>query len=103
MAKAKVRMLFDKTEIIVSYKDGNSHLTENLQYSDITTIRIDKCTEGALFFKKPSERIEILTRKREVPFTYFKLAEQPYFEDYKQKLTEFAKTHKITLHDSTKD
>ena len=99
---AKVRMVFDKTEMIVSYKDGNAYSTMNLQYSDVINIKIDKCVEGKLFFKKDSERIDITTRKREQPFTYFKHAESPNFDGYKKELEDFAKNNRITFYDYTK-
>ena len=92
------KILYDKTEIIVVDETGKRPALLNLTYDKIVSIAFDNCKEGVM--KKPSEKISITVRGKEVPLVYYKGKEKEKFDKYKEILTKFAKDNKISFYNN---
>ncbi len=81
---------------------------KSFTWNEINEIRIKDGMTGFLFFKKPTEKIEILTQNPETPsyynpVEYFKHQEKDYFEEYIKDLEQYAKEKSVTLLDQRKN
>ena len=94
---SRKHMLFDKTEIVLMFMVGNKFQTANLQYSDIQRIQFDAFQERKFLSKSPSEKISIVTGKRQEPIVYTMGKEKKYWDEYKEKLKAFAERNTITF------
>ncbi|MCG8502367.1 MAG: hypothetical protein MJB12_18445 [Firmicutes bacterium] len=96
------RINCDKTEIIVMVEGRKRVRMLNLTYEQITRIQFDKFEERRfLFFKVPSEKITIVTGKRNEPIVYTKMKEKKYFDQYKEELRKFVKDNSVSFVDNT--
>ena len=96
------RINCDKTEIIVMVEGRKRVRMLNLTYEQITRIQFDKFEERRfLFFKVPSEKITIVTGKRNEPIVYTKIKEKKYFDQYKEELRKFVKDNSVSFVDNT--
>lgn len=94
----KNREIFcDKTEIVLLVSTKNRVISLNVPYDQIIHIKIDKCMERKLLKKVPSEKIEIMIKKRPEPIIYTKYKSAEYFDEYKNDISRFVKENKITF------
>lgn len=102
MAKVE-HITVDKTELILMVKGKNKYQTLHITYDQIQRIGFYKCSEFSLLklHPVPSEKIEIVSSKSNQPIVYTKMQEQPYFDEYKRRLAEFAHNNRITFVDET--
>lgn len=107
MAK-RSHILFDKTEIVCVYMDGETKMkskpkSANLRYNDIQSVSIKPCRERKGLKVVESERIIIRVGKLPRPIEYYKLKESPFFDEYKAGLRLFCKKNRVTLYDEVED
>ena len=96
----KEKVSFDKTEISVYDDGGKRPQIYNLTYERITSIQLDHGFMRYLgVLKKPSGRIMIQVRGRELPIILYSAKEGDKFQGYVDGLRKFAKENRITLHD----
>jgi hypothetical protein len=88
---------FDQTEIVLTIEGKNKVTTLNVTYDQIVHIKFDPCMERKFFRKIPSEKIEIMVKKRQLPIIYTKLKSKKYFEEYKNELEKFSINNRITF------
>ncbi|WP_105615440.1 hypothetical protein [Vallitalea okinawensis] len=94
------RILLDKTELVLIVAGKKEVKTLNLTYEDIQAIIFEPCREFRYFNVVSSERIVINTSQSSHPILYPKLKNKKYFEEYKQGLTRFAISNRITFHNN---
>lgn len=94
---ARAHILFDKTEIVAMYRQGNKLAVVNLKFSDIQRIQFDHFEERALLRKVESEKISITTSKAAAPIVYTRLKEAAHWDRYKTGLAKFARDNTITF------
>lgn len=98
---ARRQITFDKTEMVVGFTAGKKYLVLNLSYEDIQRIQFDTVTEMRFFKKVPSEKITIVTGKREQPIAYTKLKNEKFWDEYLAGFKKFAEGNHITFVDNT--
>ena len=98
---ARPHILFDKTELVLMLKSKSSVTTVNLQQSNISRIQFDSIKEFSFFRRVPSESIRIFTSTSNEPYRYTRKTEKIFWEEYKKKLTKFAKDNMISFFDNT--
>ena len=98
---AKDHLLCDKTEIVATQLMGNQWRQVSARADRIKTIRYDFVDTRKFFFLKGrDERISIEVSGG-MPITFMRSAEKGFFDDYKQRIREFAKNNNITFYDNT--
>ena len=107
MAKRN-HMLFDKSEITCIFLDGANSMKDApkkacLRYNDIQSVSIKPCRERKGLKVRDSERILIRVGKLPRPIEFYKLKEEPYFDDYKAGLRLFCRSNRIKLYDEVED
>ena len=104
MGKKKTLLASDK-ELTLEAKSfpDKKPIAKSFVWKEITEIKVLNCTEGFLFFKKPSEKIEIYTTHPErpeylLPIEYYKSKEVEFFDEYIEVLKKYAeeKSKKFT-------
>ena len=100
MAK-KRKITVDKTEIVFIDTSGKRAQIRNLTYEKIMRIQFAKFDERKLLKKLPSEKIEIFGSGRHEPYVFTRLKNEDFFDEYKEKLAEFAKRNRVTFTDDT--
>lgn len=91
-------ILFDKTELILTYPTKNQFVSVNVNYEKIVRIEIKKYKyRKMIFLKKESERIVFQISGREEPIYISKEIAKERFDDYKARIAEFAKYNRITF------
>ncbi len=98
MAKER-NILCDKNEIILKAKMQKGYEFLNFTKDNIKYIKFEKCLIHKLFKQIPTERIEIMTTRYEQPLFFYKVDEKENFDDYKARLSVFAKMNRVTLYD----
>ena len=94
----KDHLLCDKTEIIATQLMGNQWRQVSARADRIKSIRFDYVdTRKLLLFKGRDERITVEVSGG-MPVTFLRSAEKGYFDEYKERLREFAYNNKITFH-----
>ncbi len=95
---ARKHIFCEKTELVLIIIAGNGAFPMNLTYDQIVRIQFEPCTERKfLFFKVPSQKIVIVTRKNERPVEYFYSKEKQFFEEYKMELEKFARNNRVSF------
>lgn len=87
----------DKTELVLMVETKKKVQPLNVTYDQIIRIQFEPCKEFRFFRFVPSEKIQIMTRKREQPVEYTMYKEKQYFGEYKKELEKFARENKITF------
>ena len=87
----------DKSEIVFLDTSAKKARVCNLTYEQIMRIQFSPHLRVGLFGRKESEKIEIFSKQRQGPYTFLASKHQPFFQDYKQKLEEFAKRNFVTF------
>ena len=95
-------ILFDKTEIVVFFQEGNNAQLVNLKYNDIKSITLDIHEEKKLFSTKRTEKMSINNSKTPQPITLYQSKEK-HWDEYKAGIRKFAHDHRITILDSLPD
>ena len=98
---ARRQITFDKTELVLGFPAGKKYVVLNVSYENIQRIQFDPITELKLFRKIPSEKITIITSKREQPIAYTKLKNEKFWDDYKSGFEKVAGSNHITFADNT--
>ncbi len=99
---ARPHILFDGTELVLLQMIKNKVAIVNLQHSNISRIQFDTIKEFSFFRRVPSESIRIFTNISHVPYRYTRKTEKTFWEEYKKKLTQFAKDNNtISFSDNT--
>lgn len=98
---AKDHLIMDKTEIIATLLLGNQWRNVSARADRITRIQFDHITTRKfIFFKVKDEQITITTNP--MPIVFRRSQEKQFFDEYKERLTKFAKDNNITFADNTK-
>ena len=93
----KPEINIDKSEIVFLDTSGKRARVCNLTYEQIMRIQFSPHVRVGLFGRKESEKIEIFSKNRQQPYVFPATKHQPFFEDYKRKLAEFAKRNFVTF------
>lgn len=82
----------DLTMLTILNKSGNPTY---LSYNEIAHIRIGYATQKKFFFKKTTEKIEIMPKGSKKPIILTKPMDWDHFEQYKQEISRFARENRI--------
>jgi hypothetical protein len=88
-----------KDEMTLKVNDNEGSRFLHLDKNQIKHIQIDKCTIKKFFKKIPTEKIEILLTNKDKPIVYYQNKEKHFFDEYKERLSGFAKENRIKLYD----
>ena len=103
------RVYFDKTEVVVSARNGATVNTYNLVSNNITRITYEKFQEPRFvygpfkLFPRESERIVIIATGVSGDIVLLKSANKGLFDTYKEEFREYAKQYRIQLIDNTQE
>ncbi len=105
----------DKKIILLSDHGVNMEVTsfpskkkemKAFKWNEIKTIKISNDVTGFLFFKKPTQKLEIMTTNPETPSYFnpveFYRHENEFFDDYINELKEYAQKKNIRFDDKRK-
>jgi hypothetical protein len=65
----------------------------------LSTFKLTNAQSKKFFKKIPTEKIEILLTNKEKPIVYYQNKEKHFFDEYKERLSGFAKENRIKLYD----
>lgn len=103
------RVYFDRTEVVISARNGTTVNTYNLVSGNITRITYEYFDEYRLvygpvkLFPKKSQRIVIVATTVSGDIVLLESQNKGYFETYKEELREYAQKYRIQLIDNTKE
>jgi len=90
------RIYTDDAEITILIEDSSV----NLSYSKVKKIVFTEEKRRKFFvWPKTEECIKIFSRERPNPFVFYKSSSKKFFEEYKDKLKEFARNNRVNLVD----
>jgi len=93
---AREHIFIDQSELTLRFMRGNQPASLNLSRDNIQRFVFEHYDERILFFfKKPSERITIVSSKGTVSYT--KKIAGPNFDRYKEMLEEYSKKYHIGI------
>lgn len=98
---ANERVLFDKTEVMLTIVGKNRVSVLNVTYDKLITVQFEPIKEFKFFRMVPSEQIKIKCSGREQPVIYKRSKEKKYFDAYKAGFRKFCKENRITFYDYT--
>jgi len=96
---ARDKIVFDKTEMVLTDNYGKRVVTHNLTYDKIVNIRFDNAKVRKLLWSVRTRRIAITVRKRENPIVIYEFMDKEYFEKYMEGLRKFAKDNRVSFYD----
>lgn len=97
----KKQIVVDKESIVLYLGMTHDDKVFTINPSQIQRISIERCYVFSWFRRVPSERITIVTSQSSPPYVFLKHKHKQYYDEYKTKLTEFAKRHYVTFQDTT--
>lgn len=103
------RVYFDRTEVVVSARNGTSVSTYNLVSNNITRITFECFDEyrivyGPLkLFPRKSQRIVIVAVGVSGEIVLLESQNKGFFEAYKEEFREYAQKYRIQLIDNTQE
>ena len=103
------RVYFDRTEVVISARNGTSVNTYNLVSNNITRITFEyfdeyRITYGPLkLFPRKSQRIVIVATTVSGDIVLLESQNKGFFETYKEELREYAQKYRIQLIDNTQE
>lgn len=106
----KKAMILDKDNInllATSFPDKRK-IFKSFLWKEINEIRVKDEKVGFLFFKKPTEKIEILTQNPETPsylnpIVLYKHKDETNFDEYLKDLKEYSEMKSVTFIDNRKN
>jgi len=96
---ARDKIVFDKTEVVLTDTYGKRVVTHNLTFEKIVNIRFDNVKVRNVLWMVPTRRIAITVRGRENPIVIYEFKDKEYFERYMDGLRKFAKDNRISFYD----
>ena len=99
---AKRHMYYDKTEITLAMRMGNSYATFHVSADKVQRIKFSPMKAKKLFRKIDSEMISIEAAGFP-PLMLFKHQEGEFFDTYKEELRKFGKENRISVIEETAD
>ena len=100
---AREKILFDKTEIILTVVGKKKVQLVNLTCDKITSVSVDPAKGRILgIIPVDSETITVRASGRAEPIVFWKHQEKQFFDSYKEKLADFCKNNRVTFYDNTK-